>query len=317
MTARLDQAHAEVLYFQGYRDSTRRLVRQAHRNHHRQPRVDSALYGKHLKWLAITAGADSVQLLTQQARRFLSTLRGKRSPEMGHFLEFLARGHPVDRRALRLFREALAIYSEREGPQSPRFAKVLNDYALRIDNSDPDSAAHMLARAHQIYRDAYGPDHPQTRGVFYNLAAMRFEQGQYERARSLLEQILARRRRSASGAMKLAYPLYYLGRTCRQMGDLKPAAAYLREAVDLLQTVTAPHNARVLLARSHLARTRIEQNRYRQAQKLLQRNYAERDQAREAIIERTRKGFVLLYTAWGKPERAAQYRAPDRPGSGA
>ncbi|MDQ2880076.1 MAG: FxSxx-COOH system tetratricopeptide repeat protein [Actinomycetota bacterium] len=88
-----------------------------------------------------------------------------------------------------------------------------------LTRGEPRPARPMLTRAHQLYRDILGEDHPDTLRSANNLALDLRALGEYERARELHKDTLARRRRvlgedhldTLASANNLAHNLRVLG----------------------------------------------------------------------------------------------------------
>ncbi len=94
--------------------------------------------------------------------------------------------------------------------------------------------------------------------------------------------------------------------------QLANAEALAREAADLARSAFGEHDQLTLMATATHGRCLLELERFEESESVLQGAYAgfkdrngEQDENTQAALE----ALIDLYDAWGKPKRAAEYRA--------
>lgn len=161
--------------------------------------------------------------------------------------------------------------------------------------------------------DLLGPEHPKTLVAMDNLATVFLDQGKPAEARPLTDEALAvRRKKLSAGHIDLALSLELQGRLL--IAEAKPAEAkpVLREALTIRRGALPARDYRTALAESLLGQALAETKRFDEAEPLLVGGGetlqasagASKRQKREAL-----ERLVALYTAWGKPDKAAEWKA--------
>ena len=211
-------------------------------------------------------------------RQCLATSRkvlGADHPDVGTALSNLAlvsedRGNHAE--AESLFREALAIRRKTLGERHPGVATTLNNLAHPLrEQGKYDQAASLLHEALRIARPALGDEHPLVAMYMVNLARVHLAQGNARAAEPLLQQALRVRRRAyPENDWRIGATKSLLGASLTALGRYAEAEPLLVDAQGVLKHIPGP-------------------------------------QGREAKATLTR--LVALYEAWGRPEKAAAYRA--------
>lgn len=167
-----------------------------------------------------------------------------------------------------LLESVLAVRRAKAGDDAAITARTMGNLAAHeLQAGRLDRAQAWFDKALPTYAKAYGTDHPDYANVLANYAALRRKQSQPARAEELLRQALTIR------IAKLGKDHLRLAKTRFELGTL------------LLER-SAYSEAEPLLVRAHEVRA-----------SQLGTAHAETQAAADALVQ--------LYTAWGKPEKAA------------
>jgi tetratricopeptide (TPR) repeat protein len=146
-----------------------------------------------------------------------------------------------------------------------------------------------------------------------NLAALLYNKGDYAAAEPLFREALAlSRKRLGDQHPDVAISLNNLARLLGKKGDYAAAEPLIKEAVDIFQRSLPPGHWMIAQSRSNRGAFLMELKRYREAETELLAGYAGLKATQGEQHERTQSAInhlVELYQAWGKPDRAAHYRA--------
>jgi tetratricopeptide (TPR) repeat protein len=141
------------------------------------------------------------------------------------------------------------------------------------------------------------------------------QEGDYARAESVAAEVLtSRRHRSGSQNPNTVSSALDLGLACASEGKFTESEALAREALEFYQK-EEPDDWQRYRAESVLGASLAGEKKFAEAEPLLSEGYqgmlARRD--RIAIpdryhLDRAREWLVQLYSAWGKPEKAAEWK---------
>jgi non-specific serine/threonine protein kinase/serine/threonine-protein kinase len=246
------------------------------------------------------------------------------------------------------FREAVEGSRAALGPDHPQVLKWSHNLAGLLALQGKYEEAESLQReVLEKRRQTLGGDHRETLQSLNNLASLLIEEGRLAEAEKCQREGLAGSRRALGGnhpeTLTQAGNLGELLRLQRKYAD---AESYLREALTgslqvlpaehpdlanlrlqlglLLNATARPEEAEVLLrealtsaadretVRSALAEALTKRKRFPEAEAVLldeHGNGSGRRVSSEAGERDTVKAFVALYEAWGKPEKAKEWRA--------
>jgi tetratricopeptide (TPR) repeat protein/tRNA A-37 threonylcarbamoyl transferase component Bud32 len=178
-----------------------------------------------------------------------------------------------------------------------------------------DLAEPLITRALAIRRRVLGEEHPETVGMMNEMAELRRRQGQYREAEALLVPILAVRRRVLGEEHPDTLRTFvYVGRVRLQAQRYAEAEAALLGTLTKYEK-TLPEAWQRFSCQSMLGASMEGQKKFAEAEPLLIAGY-EGMAARQDSIPAGNRGelsdagerIVQLYTDWGKPEQAAQWR---------
>ena len=170
------------------------------------------------------------------------------------------------------YREVLALERNILGPEHPDVALSMQNLGFFLyERGEYLESETLLREALNITAEAYGDSHPRTGGVLGNLAMVLVARGQYEEAEEVFQQ-----------ALETDPDVLSVG---------GPWTAERRGRYSELLTKSGRYGE----AEAHLL----------EAHEIMKNRFGEDDERTRRMLGR----LVELYTAWGKPEKAAEYRA--------
>jgi tetratricopeptide (TPR) repeat protein len=212
--------------------------------------------------------------------------------------------------ALANYRKSLEVYESLAGPDHPQTAATLENVAnalarlRRFDESIP-----LLESVLAVRRAKAGDDAAIVARTMGNLAAQESDAGRLTRAQTWFDQALP----SYAKAYGTDHPDY--ANLLANYAALKRKQSQPARAEELLRQALAIREAKLGADHPSLAKTRfelgtllIERSAYAEAEPLLIRAHEARAKQFGAANAQTRAALdalVRLYSAWGKPEKAA------------
>ncbi|HMX25741.1 MAG TPA: tetratricopeptide repeat protein [Blastocatellia bacterium] len=212
-----------------------------------------------------------------------------------------------------LLRESLEMRRKLFGSAHADVAVSLNNLASLLSTQGNPAGAEVAYReAVEIFRQRLGNEHPNVAFVMTNLASSIHEQKRYAEAEPLYREALQMRRKSLGDVhADVAFSLGELGSLMIETNRLQEAEATLREAVKIARQALPPGHWRIALAESALGECLTVLRLFAEAEPLLLESYATlkaKRGERDRSTQRTLRRIIMLYQAWGKPDKAAQYQ---------
>ena len=213
-----------------------------------------------------------------------------------------------------LFRESLDIAEAALGEEHPQVADLLNRLAsIRYWQKDLAAADSIHRKSIVLKRKLYGDVHLEVAYGLNNLASVLREKRAFVEADSMHREAIAITRATVGEE----HSNYWImlgnrGMTFRAWGDCGQAEPLLRAAIAGLRRTIPQNPIRVPWQQRWLGDCLIDRGRYAEAEAMLLESYEALRKARGGDDDFTRKVAELLatlYTKWGKPEKAAPYRA--------
>ena len=218
--------------------------------------------------------------------------------------------------AIAMEEETLKRKESKHGHDHPETLTSRNNLAIYY------AGAGRLAQAIAIWeemlpsqRKVVGPGHPSTL-ISTNALATTYESlGRWAEAEPLRREILARRReKEKPGSLSTARAFFQLGYNLIKQEKWPEAEVILRECLAICET-SLPEDWKRFHAMSLLGAVLMGRHRYEEADSLLIAGY-EGMKARATTVPPVDKPFlseaaqqiVRLYEAWGKPEKAAEWK---------
>jgi non-specific serine/threonine protein kinase/serine/threonine-protein kinase len=211
------------------------------------------------------------------------------------------------------YHEALEIRRRLLGDEHPEMAGSLNNLSLLYrDTGDYESSEKYMREALAIERELFGDEHPEVAGTLVNLATVLNAKGAYEAAE-------APARESRALHLKLLGETHWLtGATLRVLadtlsglGEYQESEQLYRQAIPILRESLGPDHFRTAICRRNLGAVLTKVGRYEEAEKEVLfgfrvfQGYGEAHQRTQGTV----RYLIELYEAWGKPQKAAEYRA--------
>jgi tetratricopeptide (TPR) repeat protein len=277
------------------------LHRRAHQLEASNPREAEPLFREALEGYREAQGPDgpmTLELTHDLAALFLRTNRA-------------AEAEP-------LLRDFLERIRKQFGPDDPRVATTSGSLGTSLIQQGKWSAAEPLLRdALERTRKQFGPDdHARVGGLLAPLSLSLIQQGKWSAAELVLRDALeGTRKQFGPDDRRNAGPLGSLGLTLIQQGKWSAAEPILRECLAIREK-SEPDEWTTFNTRSTLGGSLLGQAKYAEAEALIVEGY-EGMKARKARIPPPGKPrlteaaerVVKLYKTWGKPEKAAEWRA--------
>ena len=158
-----------------------------------------------------------------------------------------------------------------------------------------------------------GPDHPDVAGHMVGLVAVYMAQGRLEEAEAAARKALEIARRAHGPEHNTTLTnMVMLGRVCKALGRYDETEELYVKALEIRRRILGEEHWRTRDVRSDLASLYSDMERYDDAEPLLLK--AEQTARRvfgndHKITNASVNNLIKLYEAWGKPEKAEQWRA--------
>ncbi|RMG53269.1 MAG: hypothetical protein D6723_07390 [Acidobacteria bacterium] len=171
----------------------------------------------------------------------------------------------------------------------------------------------LLREALDLRRRLLGENHPWIATAQIHWGDLLYRRGRYAEAeREIRAALRLQRETLPEGHIDLARALVVLGQILTSKGEPEAGEPYLREALAIRKKGLARGHVLISLAEGALGQCLMAQGRYAEAEPLLVQSYDEIHTSQGDRDPRTAEALnrlVVLYDAWRKPQRAAQYRA--------
>lgn len=249
-------------------------------------------------------------------RRVLTTKKrilGEEHEDVARTLNNLARllyakGDLAD--AEPLYRQALAIRRKRYGDKPhPEVARNLNNLAaLLADRGDGQAAEAMHREALAMRRALYREPHRDVAESLNNLAFLLRSRGDFAAAEPLYREAVKIAGQVPELRKGYAFFLRNHGALLTQMGRAAEAEPRVREALGIFREAQNPSAERIADAESVLGGCLAAQGRFEEAEPLLLGSYEVLKETKGESArfgKEARERIAALYTAWGRPGRAA------------
>jgi tetratricopeptide (TPR) repeat protein len=175
-----------------------------------------------------------------------------------------------------------------------------NNVAINLEEQGRYAEAEAEYRAAlSLWEKALGPDHPDVAGLRNNVALVLQRQGRLDEAQAELEAALAIRR-TALGAdhPSVAASLYNLGSLSYAQGKYAEAQTRFRAALKSWHDTLGDDHPDVAMARSSLAASLANLDRFEEALPLAERAWARRQRDDIPVDYQAETSFVLARILW-------------------
>ncbi len=258
-------------------------------------------------------------------RQDLSTLRELLDPDddqIAYDLTYLG-GLLLAKRdydeAQRVLNESLEIRRRHLPEDHRKIAIVKNMLALvRLDEGDHVGAEQLFRDVLLVYRRDLSETEPlRVATCLNNLADCLRRRAQFVEAETDCREGLEIRRKTLPGDhVEVAGSLLVLGRIMAQKGDLPAAQEALKRCLEIRQAKYPKGHPKTAVAQSALGECLTRLGQFAEAEPLLVSSYETLEAARGRQFPETAdalRRIIDLYTAWGQPDKAAEYQAKSPP----
>jgi len=216
--------------------------------------------------------------------------------------------------AVPLHREAVAVLRKNHVGPTLELASVLNALATALDLSGNPAAADSVYRETlAIRKQLLGADHPEYAMTLMNYSGFLFDQQRYEEAAANSREILALRGKTLPESHPaIGSALQTLGRSLDHQGDSAGARGALEESLALRRKYVGAASWLAGNSEGVLGDHFTINKDYARAEPLLLDAIAVVGKAVGPANPRTLlnvRRIAALYTAWGKPAKAAEWQA--------
>jgi serine/threonine protein kinase len=217
--------------------------------------------------------------------------------------------------AIRMYEATLKLEEAKLGPDHPNTLSSVHGLAHALEAGRPGEAEPLFRRALAGFRKQQGPDWPLTLDLTRDLASLLDRTGRPGEAEPLFRELLDRQRtKLPADNPARADTLAQLGRNLLNQSKWAAAEPILRQCL-AIRAKALPDDWRTFNTRSQLGGSLLGQGKYAEAEPLLVSGY-EGMKARAAQIPAADKPrlptaaerVVQLYEAWGKKDKAADWR---------
>jgi eukaryotic-like serine/threonine-protein kinase len=210
------------------------------------------------------------------------------------------------------YRRALEMRRRLLGDDHPEVTSSMNNLAVFLEDKGDLAAAEELYRELlAIRRRLYPEPHPKVALALHNLGALLLVQGDGRTAERLYQEALAIAGETLpADHWNRAVFLKGLAASMLAQGRSAEAEPPAREALEIFRHSEVPPE-RVADAESLLGGCLAAQGRFAEAEPLLLRAYEslQGDSGGARYLRAARDRVIDLYTAWGKPDRLATFKA--------
>jgi non-specific serine/threonine protein kinase/serine/threonine-protein kinase len=213
-----------------------------------------------------------------------------------------------------LLGESLEIRRRLFGGLHPKIAQSLNNLGMARYRSKQYEAAEALFRESlEMNRKLFGESHPEVAANLHNLGLVARDRGDYEAANGYFEESVAMdRARLGTDHIQVARSLNNWAESLRLGGEAGRAEGLLRESLAIHSKVLPAGHWQTAMTQTLIALCLMQQSRFPEAERLVLEAYpavekqvGPGDRRLRTVGERV----LQLYEAWGRSEKAAEWRA--------
>ncbi len=212
-----------------------------------------------------------------------------------------------------LYRQALSIWRKVLGDEHLDVAKAMNNLASVLEKQGRlDDAEPLYQESLSIKRKTLGDEHISVAISMNNLGLLLRKNGEFEASEPLLKESLRIRRKVHNNQPhpQIARGLQSLASLYEDMARYPEAIALYRQELTMRDRVQPIDRQKIARAKLGLGSCLVHLRHFEEAEPLLRECYAEfqilKDEESSGLA---RQRLSELYTAWGRPERAAWYQA--------
>jgi len=212
-----------------------------------------------------------------------------------------------------MYRESLAIRRKNLGNEHAAVAQSINNLGMFLyRQGEYQEAEELFREAVEINKKLLGEEHPEISTNLNNLALVLRDKGSYGEAEEMFRQVLEMDRKFlGENHPYIAITLNNLGALLVKKGAYEEAEQSFREAIVVFKKTFPENHWQIANANSLLGGCLSKIRRYSQAETLLLESYSIIEKQFGEGHRRTQaalKRIIELYEAWGKSDKAEEYR---------
>jgi eukaryotic-like serine/threonine-protein kinase len=213
-----------------------------------------------------------------------------------------------------LHRSALAILEANHPEPNTLVADAKDGLATALDIEGKTAASESAyVETLALRRQLLGPEHPKYTWTLFNYSFLVFAQGHYQEAADMSRQILALRGKTIPDSHpSIAASLQTLGRSDDKLGDTASGRRALEESLALRRKFLPADSWLIASSEGALADHDMFVKQYAKAETLSLDAYGIMTHALGPAHPKTQTAgqrLVGLYEAWGRPDKAAEFRS--------
>jgi serine/threonine protein kinase/tetratricopeptide (TPR) repeat protein len=311
---------ASALYFAGDYDAAEPVQREALDLYRALTNEQTTKLSDYLNNLALVLEAkgelDEAESLYRRSLEIDRKTRGLEHPDVATTMSNLGlllgdtkgkeAAEPYLREALRIRRKVLG-----EHPDTAVSLTMLGQ--ILSDKGEAAEAERLFREALEMQRRLLGDDHTSMTSTLASLARELRRAGRYDEAEPLYRESIAIWRKEVGDTHPdLGADLSSFARLLADKGDLEEAEATHKEACRIFETLHGEHHWKTAYCHGIYGAFLTKRDRYDEAETLLLGAHPVLGDTLGADSPRTRRilgSLVELYEAWGKTDKAAEYRA--------
>lgn len=216
--------------------------------------------------------------------------------------------------AAELFRQTLEARTRVLGPDHQSTITTRMNLAVCLAASGKHAQAEQQFRqCLEAYKQKLGEDHPKTLVAYGNLAYVLEDLNQMDEAEQIYRRVVELRRAAGKGGQdsETWASINNLASLLAGRGKLDEALGLYEELLSLCAASLPEGHYAVAIYRNNYGDCLMKMKKYEAAEDALLRSHAAMEKFFGAAHPRTAKAvgrLVTLYTEWGKPEKAAEWR---------
>ncbi len=218
--------------------------------------------------------------------------------------------------AAELLSRTLAIRRKRLPPEHPSVLVAMSNLSVALASMNRlDEAEPLLRESMEAQIRVLGEAHPKTLSAMGNLAYVLEDQGKLDEAEALYRRVVENRRGARSLADTEAWPqMNNLAMLLMKRGKVTEAEPVFAEILSLSEGRLPPGHYFDAIIRNNYGECLARLERFVEAEKHLLASQTTLTEFFKEGHPRVKKGMerlATLYTAWGKPDRAAEFASPE------
>ncbi len=212
--------------------------------------------------------------------------------------------------AMGIMRDVVKLDSANFGPAHPDLAAHLENFAMVYSHGGfQDSNAALLKQVLAMRRAVLGDDNPAVGRTLFNLGTTYYLTKDYAAAEPFLEEAVARMRKAYGPEHPdVVWATAAMGRNQFRLGRVAEGERNLRWAMDVHDPNGRLGARELTLIGPAMTSLLMQQRRWAEAEPLALRVLHLRDSLGDTLAAAAAAQLDTLYTGWGKPARAAEYR---------